>query len=96
MGNNAVPIVDDEAPFLQTLAGRPIWRKLKVLSAPGCSEALDVLENEINVDAAIPDLRMPGIDGIDTLLRIEAEISPCVFVSDSSSIANRSKGGFPL
>ena len=95
MVNTTVLILDDEAPFMQTLARRLSLRKLKVLSAPGGSAALDVLENEINIDAVILDVKMPGIDGIDTLRRIEAEISLCAFVSDSSFNANRSKGGFP-
>jgi ActR/RegA family two-component response regulator len=43
---NTSVLIDDEAPFVQALARQLTWRKLKVLSAPGGSEALDVLENE--------------------------------------------------
>ncbi len=73
MVNTTVLIIDDEAPFIQALARRLTWRKLKVLSAPGGSEALDVLENENSIDVVILDVKMPGIDGIDTLRRIKAE-----------------------
>ncbi len=72
MVNTTVLVVDDEAPFVETLCRRLTRRKLKVLSALGGPEALDVLENENNIDVVILDVKMPGIDGIDTLRRIKA------------------------
>ena len=55
MVNTTVLILDDEAPFMQMLARRLSLRKLKVLSAPGGSEALAILENENNKDVVILD-----------------------------------------
>jgi len=74
MVNATVLIVDDEAPFVETLAKRLIiLREFKVFSAHSGPEALDVLENEKNIDVVILDLKMPGMDGIDVLLSIKAE-----------------------
>ena len=73
MVNITVLVVDDELPFIQTLGRRLTRRKLNVLSAHSGSEALDVLENEKGIDVVILDVKMPGMDGIDTLRQIKAE-----------------------
>ena len=66
----AVLLVDDEAPFLETLSKRIAKRNLKVSTALSGSEALDKLKaggGASNYDVVILDVKMPGMDGLDTL-----------------------------
>jgi signal transduction histidine kinase len=65
-----VLLVDDERDFLDSLSQRLILRGLPVLTAFSGPEALDVLSRE-EVDVVVLDVRMPGMDGIETLRRIK-------------------------
>jgi len=67
-----VLLVDDEAPFLDTLKKRLLKRNLEVLPARSGSEALDVLDTEKNIDVVVLDVKMPGMDGLATLRQIKA------------------------
>ncbi|SLM32534.1 Response regulator receiver protein [Desulfamplus magnetovallimortis] len=66
-----VLIVDDEKDFVEMFSLRLQSQGEKVLSAFNGIDALDVLEQNI-VDVVILDIRMPGMDGIETLKRIKA------------------------
>jgi DNA-binding NtrC family response regulator len=77
--NTIVLLVDDEAPFIETMKKRLTKRNLSILSAYSGSEALDVLEKESRVDVVILDVKMPGMDGMETLRRIK-EAYPAVEV----------------
>jgi signal transduction histidine kinase len=63
-------LVDDETDFLTSLAQRLTLRGLITLTAASGPEALAVLDRE-PVDVVILDVRMPGMDGIETLRRIK-------------------------
>jgi DNA-binding NtrC family response regulator len=70
----AVLLVDDEAPFLETLSKRIAKRNLKVSTALSGSEALDKLKaggGASNYDVVILDVKMPGMDGLETLAAIK-------------------------
>jgi DNA-binding NtrC family response regulator len=73
-----VMLVDDEKDFLETLCKRLVKRKLDVTSATGGREAIAKLE-EIPVDVVVLDVRMPGMNGIETLKEIK-KIRPSVEV----------------
>ena len=60
-----VMLVDDEAPFVETMTKRLIKRDLNVISAFSGQEALETLEKHQNVDVVILDVKMPGMDGIE-------------------------------
>ncbi len=66
-----VLLVDDEADFLSVVARRLERRAMRIYSAGSGEEALAVLE-EHPVDAVVLDVKMPGMDGIETLRRIKA------------------------
>ncbi len=66
-----VLLVDDETPFVETMTKRLNKRNLTVLNAFSGNEALDRLENNSNVDVVILDVKMPGMDGIETLREIK-------------------------
>ena len=65
---NAVKVllVDDEAEFLETLVKRIKKRNVDVSGVNSGEEALKVLARN-PVDVVILDVRMPGMDGIETL-----------------------------
>ncbi len=62
-------LVDDEKEFVEALARRLRQRKFAVDCAFSGREALDRLEidEESQVDVVVLDVKMPELDGIDTL-----------------------------
>jgi DNA-binding NtrC family response regulator len=66
-----VLLVDDEQAFVETLSKRLNKRGLTVMAAFSGSEALQALDKEPNFDAVILDVKMPGMDGIETLRNIK-------------------------
>lgn len=67
-----VLLVDDEAPFVEALAKRLDKRGVTVYTAFSGSEALQKLEQTSGMDVVVLDVKMPGMDGIDTLKAIKA------------------------
>ncbi|UZP66079.1 response regulator [Desulfovibrio mangrovi] len=66
-----VLLVDDEPDFLSVVARRLERREMQVHAVGSGEEALALLENH-PVDAVVLDVKMPGMDGIETLKRIKA------------------------
>jgi len=64
-----VLFVDDEVEFLETLMKRMKKRNLAVNGVKSGEEALEFL-NEHAVDVVVLDVKMPGMDGIETLREI--------------------------
>jgi DNA-binding NtrC family response regulator len=69
----SVLLVDDEASFVETLSKRIAKRDLTVTTALSGAEALDKLESGgvAAFDVVILDVKMPGMDGMETLARIK-------------------------
>jgi DNA-binding NtrC family response regulator len=65
-----VLFVDDEIDFLETLMKRMKKRGIDVAGVGNGEQALDYL-NQKSVDVVVLDVRMPGIDGIQTLREIK-------------------------
>jgi len=66
-----VMLVDDEVPFVEALTKRLKKRNLNILTAFSGKEALETLDKNRNVDVVILDVKMPGLDGIETLREIK-------------------------
>lgn len=64
-----VLLIDDEEDFLTPLTKRLKKRDLTVLNATSGEAALTLLAKE-SVDVAVLDVKMPGMDGIETLRAI--------------------------
>ncbi|WP_035242273.1 sigma-54-dependent transcriptional regulator [Desulfobacter vibrioformis] len=64
-------IVDDEKDFVEMFSLRLTRQGEKVSVAYSGQEALDLLE-KTQIDVVILDIRMPGMDGIETLKKIKA------------------------
>jgi len=63
--------VDDEKPFLDTITKRLEKRDMDVSAVYGGKEALAELENNKKIEAIILDVKMPGMDGVETLIEIK-------------------------
>lgn len=66
-----VMLVDDEAPFVETLLKRLTKRNLEVVPAFSGIEAIEILEKDDQIDIVILDVKMPVMDGIETLREIK-------------------------
>lgn len=81
----AILLVDDEAGYVDTLAKRLARRGYRTTTATDGPSALAILESpeespeKSAVDVVVLDVRMPGMDGIETLRRIKA-LAPTIEV----------------
>ncbi|MBW1828270.1 MAG: response regulator [Deltaproteobacteria bacterium] len=66
-----VLLVDDEEPFVETMTKRLTKRNLRVIMAFNGQEALEKIDKNKNLDVVILDVKMPGMDGIETLGEIK-------------------------
>ena len=66
-----VLLVDDESEFVETFSERLAMRHLDILKAFSGEEALQVLEKHQDIEVVILDVKMPGMDGIETLEEIK-------------------------
>lgn len=78
MDNPIVLFVDDEVEYLEVMIKRMDKRGLTVSGAASGEEALDWLRQH-SVDVVVLDVKMPGLDGIQTLREIK-KIKPRVEV----------------
>jgi len=80
-------IVDDEERFVETLSKRLTARGLYVEGAHSGPEALSML-NARPFDVVLLDLRMPGMDGLQTLreIRLAQPLLQAVMLSGNASI----------
>lgn len=64
-------MVDDELDFLDLMQKRLGKRNIEVVAVPNGLEALKVAETA-DFDVVLLDVKMPGIDGLETLRRMKA------------------------
>jgi len=69
-------LVDDEDDFRTTLANRLKLRKIDVTDAASGNEAIELVRQK-SFDVAVIDVKMPGIDGIETLKQIK-QLQPAI------------------
>jgi DNA-binding NtrC family response regulator len=67
-----VLLVDDERPFVETMTKRLTKRDLEITTAFSGKEGLDQLDAKPNLEVVILDVKMPQMDGIETLKRIKS------------------------
>jgi DNA-binding NtrC family response regulator len=68
-----VLLVDDEVGFVETMTKRLVKRDLEIFNAFGGAEALEKLKENSTIEVVILDVKMPEMDGIETLRRIKSE-----------------------
>lgn len=84
-----VLLVDDETEFTATLAERLELRGIRAVTARDATEALEFLQ-ESTPDAAVLDILMPGMNGLDLLRHIKAVLPelPVVLLTGHGSTRN--------
>jgi DNA-binding NtrC family response regulator len=65
-------LVDDESPFVEALAKRLRNRGFVVVTSTSGLEAMTKLQENPSIDVVICDVKMPGMDGIETLRLIKS------------------------
>ncbi len=68
-----VLLVDDEVSFVESFGERLELRDFEVSKAFSGQEALKVLDEIKNIEVVILDVKMPGMDGIETLAEIKSK-----------------------
>jgi DNA-binding NtrC family response regulator len=97
MPQTKILLVDDEVEFASALAERLQLRNYDVKTANNALEALSVIHTHLP-DVIILDLKIPGMDGIETLKTIK-KIDPTIEVimltghGDVESVAEGMKSG---
>ena len=66
-------LVDDEMPFLETMTKRLSKRGFSIHTAVSGQQALETLWNRKDIDIVILDVKMPGMDGLETLTEIKRQ-----------------------
>jgi len=70
MDKFSVLVVDDEEDFLDTIVKRLRDRDLEVSGVDSGAAALKLLDSQ-DFDVMVLDVRMPGLDGIETLKEVK-------------------------
>jgi CheY-like chemotaxis protein len=71
MNTVKILLVDDEKPFVDTMAKRLKKREIDVVPAHDGFEALTCLEENSGVEVVILDIKMPNMDGMAALKEIK-------------------------
>ena len=66
-----IMLVDDEVTFVKTMAKRLETRGIEVTTAFSGEECLEKLNMKKRIDVIVLDIKMPGMDGIETLRNIK-------------------------
>ena len=66
-----VLLVDDEVEFVETFSERLGIRNISISKAFNGEEALQILETHQDIEIVILDVKMPGMNGIETLTKIK-------------------------
>lgn len=66
-------LVDDEEGFVAALEKRLSVRDIEVFTAYSGEEGLARLDQEPDIDVVLLDVKMPGMDGIETLRAIKKD-----------------------
>ena len=69
-----IMLVDDEAPFVEAMTKRLSRRDLEVETAFSGKDALAKLNAGSKTEVVILDVKMPGMDGIETLQAIKSQV----------------------
>ena len=69
-----VLIVDDEGDFAVTLAERLRLRGFDAVAVGGAEEAIARIQAGFEPEVVLLDLKMPGLDGLDTLSLLKEQV----------------------
>ena len=86
-------VVDDEQDFLETILKRLKARKIEVTGVESGYKALEFLDTH-DVDVIILDVKMPGMDGIETLREIKKKkpLAEVIMLTGHASVESGIQG----
>jgi DNA-binding NtrC family response regulator len=86
-------VVDDEQDFLETILKRLKARKIEVTGVESGYKALEFLDAH-DVDVTILDVKMPGMDGIETLREIKKKkpLTEVIMLTGHASVESGIQG----
>jgi DNA-binding NtrC family response regulator len=89
-----VLLVDDEVEFVETFSERLQMRDLEINKAFNGKEALKVLKQNKDVEVVILDVKMPEMDGIETLAKIKKRypLVEVIMLSGQSTVETAIEG----
>ncbi len=89
-----VLLVDDEVDFVETFSERLVMRNLEISKAFSGEEALQALEKNHNLEVVFLDVKMPGMDGIETLAEIKKKfpLVEVIMLSGHSTVESAIEG----
>lgn len=81
-------VVDDEAAIRESMSMILEYEGYECLSASTGEEAIEVVRRE-SPDLVFLDIKMPGVDGLETLTRLKklSEVTPVVMVSGHGTVS---------
>ena len=88
-----VLVVDDEDDFRETLVNRLKKRNLRVSGAESGEKALDLMDQR-DFDVVVLDVKMPGLDGIETLREMKRKkpLTEAVLLTGHASVESGIEG----
>jgi DNA-binding NtrC family response regulator len=88
-----VLVIDDEEDFLETIVKRLLLRGIDATGVDSGKEALRVLQEQ-SFDVVILDVRMPGMDGIETLreLKKRTPLTEVIMLTGHGSVESGIQG----
>ena len=94
MARANVLLVDDEVPFVETMTKRLSKRGINIISALSGEDALDQLENNADIEIVVLDVKMPGMNGLETLAEIKRNYPrvEVIILTGHSAIESAIKG----
>ena len=89
-----VLLVDDEVSFVETFSERLELRDFEISKAFSGEEALEVLDENKNIEVVILDVKMPGMDGIEALAKIKRKnpLVEVMMLSGHADVASAIEG----
>jgi DNA-binding response OmpR family regulator len=86
-------VVDDEVDFLETIVKRLQARGIEVIGVESGYQALEVLD-QCRPDVIILDVKMPGMDGIETLREIKKKkpLTEVIMLTGHASVESGIQG----
>jgi DNA-binding NtrC family response regulator len=87
-------LVDDEVSFVETFSERLELRNLEISKAFSGEDALRALEENKNIEVVILDVKMPGMDGIETLAEIKKkfQLVEVIMLSGQATVESAIEG----
>ncbi len=88
-----VMVVDDEPDFLETIIKRLKARKIEAAGAESGPKALELLAGQ-DYDVIVLDVKMPGMDGIETLREIKkrSPLTEVIMLTGHASVESGIQG----